>query len=329
MAGGPVVGVPVVCVGEILIDCFAKQRGRDLKSVRQWMPLPGGAPANVACGLVKLGTAAEFVGAVGVDRWGQALAQLLKDLQVGCLGLQHHPMAPTREVYVLIDEAGERSFAGFSAPDPEVFADAHLQGSGLHSGLFGQARYLVLGTLGLAYPDTRQAIEQCVQWVRQGPGRILVDVNWRPMFWAQPAIATAIIHDLLKQVHLLKLSAEEADWLFDTQDPVEIATQLPNLEGVLVTAGARGCRYWLAGHSGWVPGFPVDVEDTTGAGDAFVAGFLHQLCLQGHSCLQDARYARYAVTYASAVGALTTTRPGAIAAQPTGEEVDAFLFLRR
>ncbi|MEM9806697.1 MAG: PfkB family carbohydrate kinase, partial [Cyanobacteria bacterium P01_D01_bin.56] len=113
-------GSPVVCLGEILVDSFWP--GGEQKK----LSLPGGAPANVACGLVKLGTAAEFVGAVGVDFWGQALKQLLQDLHVGSRGLQQHPTAPTREVYVLSDDAGERSFAGFSLPDPAGFADAQL-----------------------------------------------------------------------------------------------------------------------------------------------------------------------------------------------------------
>ncbi|MEO0869261.1 MAG: PfkB family carbohydrate kinase, partial [Cyanobacteria bacterium J06642_11] len=81
-------------------------------------------------------------------------------------------------------------------------------------------------------------------------------------------------------------------------------------------------------NSGEVPGFDVDVEDTTGAGDAFVAGFLHQLCIHGRHYLLDEDGARQVVRYASAVGALTTTRSGAIAGQPTPREVDAFLFLR-
>ena len=143
---------PVVCLGEILVDSFWVG-DQDKK-----MSLPGGAPANVACGLAKLGTSSEFIGAVGVDAWGQALGRLLSDLAVGARGLQRHPTAPTREVYVLIDETGERSFAGFSLPDPAGFADAHLICDRIDHRLFTGAKYLVLGTLGLAYPATRESM---------------------------------------------------------------------------------------------------------------------------------------------------------------------------
>lgn len=314
---------PVVCLGEILVDSFWS--GGQAKK----MSLPGGAPANVACGLTKLGTPAEFIGAVGVDSWGQALTRLLADLGVGARGLQCHPTAPTREVYVLTDAAGERSFAGFSLPDPAGFADAHLICDRIDPHLFKGTKYLVLGTLGLAYPETRESTLQAVEWMQEQNGRVVLDVNWRPMFWENPAKAMGLVMDLLKYVSFLKLSDTEARWLLDTTDPAAIAAQRPYLEGVMVTAGAAGCRYYLGGHSGHVPGFDVDVEDTTGAGDAFVAGFLHQLCVHGRSCLLDADCVYMVVRYASAVAALTTTRAGAIAGQPTPREVDAFLFLRK
>ncbi|NEQ51208.1 MAG: carbohydrate kinase [Leptolyngbya sp. SIO3F4] len=314
---------PVVCLGEILVDSFWS--GAQEKK----LSLPGGAPANVACGLAKLGTSTEFVGAVGIDSWGQALARLLTDLRVGSRGLQKHPTAPTREVYVLIDETGDRSFAGFSLPDPAGFADAHLICDRIDPHLFTGVKYLVLGTLGLAYPETRASILQAVDWIEEQNGRVVLDVNWRPMFWENPAQAMGLVHDLLKHASFLKLSDTESRWLFDTTDPVAIAAQRPYLEGVMVTAGAAGCRYYLSGYSGHVPGFDVDVEDTTGAGDAFVAGFLHQLCKRGRSCLLDAECTHEMIRYASAVAALTTTRAGAIAGQPTPREVDAFLFLQK
>ncbi|MEO0868889.1 MAG: carbohydrate kinase, partial [Cyanobacteria bacterium J06642_11] len=254
---------PVICLGEVLVDSFWSG-GQEKK-----LSLPGGAPANVACGLVKLGTGVEFIGAVGVDAWGQALQRLLQDLQVGSRGLQQHPTAPTREVYVLTDETGERSFAGFSLSEPAGFADAHLICDRIDPLIFKGAKYLVLGTLGLAYPDTRTSMLQAVELIKDQNGHVVLDINWRPMFWENPGQAIGVVNDLVKQASFLKLSDTEAQWLLDTTDPRVIAERLPHLEGVMVTAGAAGCRYFLGGNSGEVPGFDVDVEDTTGAGDAF------------------------------------------------------------
>ena len=83
----------------------------------------------------------------------------------------------------------------------------------------------------------------------------------------------------------------------------------------------------MSENEGKLPAFAVDVEDTTGAGDGFVAGFVRQLCKHGIKNLADREIAKNIVTYASAVGAMTVMKPGAIAAQPTAPEVEAFLYL--
>jgi fructokinase len=315
-------------LGEILFDNLANQAGCSLDQVTSWTPYPGGAPANVACALVKLGTPAGFIGCVGADGPGDTLVELLQAIGVEHSGLQRHPTAPTREIYVLRSLEGDRQFAGFGDRDTAEFADTHLQADQLPISLFQEADFLVLGTLELAYPETRQAIERAIALAEQYYVKLVVDVNWRPMFWADPQAATPMIHEFLKRVDFLKLSVEEAEWLFQTADPGAIAHRLGVLEGVLVTDGERGCAYCLGEQEGKLPAFKVETEDTTGAGDGFVAGFLHQLCQQGIQSFNDPEAAKQIVTYASAVGALTTTRAGAIAAQPTAAEVEAFLYLQ-
>jgi fructokinase len=316
-------------LGEILFDCLADQPGKPLDEVSSWTPYPGGAPANVATSLVKLGTPSAFIGCVGEDAPGAALVDLLQTIGVDSSGIQRHATAPTREIYVLRSETGDRQFAGFGDRDTAEFADTHLKADLLSPDLFEAADFLVLGTLELAYPDSKQAILKALELSEIHYVKILVDVNWRPMFWADPDAAKPIIHDLIKRVDFLKLSAEEAEWLFDTQDPGVIAHRLGEVEGVLITDGERGCAYYLQENEGRLPAFSVEAEDTTGAGDSFVAGFLHQLCQHSLPALSDPDVAKTVITYASAVGALTTIRPGAIAAQPTAAEVEAFLYLQQ
>lgn len=319
----------VLCLGEVLLDYLADQPGKPMEQVMSWTAYPGGAPANVACALAKLGTPSGFVGCVGSDEAGDALVKLLLESGVDGTGIQRHDTAPTRGVYVVRDEAGDRHFAGFGGRPSDAFADTRLQADALPEDLFANADFLVLGTLELAYPESAGAIARALELAEQYFVKILVDVNWRPVFWADPEAARQPIHALIKRVDFLKLSAEEADWLFETRDPAIIAHRLDNLEGVLITDGDKGCAYCLSGNDGRVPAFPVEVEDTTGAGDAFVAGFLHQICQQGIAALANPELARQIVTYASAVGGLTTTRPGAIAAQPSPAEVGAFLYMQQ
>ena len=317
----------VLCFGEILFDLISDQPGRPLEAVTSWTHYPGGAPANVACALVKLGTSAGFVGCIGEDAPGEELVDLLRSIGVDTTGIQRHATAPTREIFVVRTAEGDRIFSGFGDRDTAEFADTHLQAKLLPVDLFANADYLVLGTLELAYPDTRQAIERAIELADQHHVKLLVDVNWRPVFWSDAEVARRTIQAFIKQIDFLKLSAEEADWLFETQDPGVIAHRLGNVEGVLVTDGDRGCAYYLGGNEGKLPAFEIEVEDTTGAGDSFVAGVVHQLCQLGLQALRDPAVARKVVAYASAVGALTTIRPGAIAAQPTAAEVEAFLYL--
>ena len=319
----------VLCLGEVLYDFLADQPGLPLEQVKAWTPYPGGAPANVACGLAKLGTPTGFIGCVGQDTLGTDLVALLQSIGVDSTGIQQHPTAPTRAVYVVRSLTGDRTFAGFGDHDTADFADTHLQADQLPIAQFETADFLVLGTLELAYPDSRAAIDRALQLANQHYVKILVDVNWRPVFWDDEAVAPPLIHALISQADFLKLSEEEAEWLYGTVDPGVIAHRLGSVEGVLVTAGEKGCAYYLSGNEGKIPAFKIEVEDTTGAGDSFVAGLLHQLCQHGLKSLTDPEVAKNIVCYASAMGALTTIRPGAIAAQPTAAEVEAFQYLQQ
>ena len=317
----------VLCLGEILFDCLADKPGVSLEKVESWTAYPGGAPANVACALVKLGTAAGFIGAVGGDELGDSLVEVLEQTGVDITGVQRHPTAPTRQVYVLRNAAGDRSFAGFGQLDAADFADTRLQAAQIPEVLFQNAEFLAIGTLELAYPESREAIERAIELAEQYNVKIIVDINWRPVFWPTSGVAKSRILELLKKVDFVKLSDEEAEWLFATSDAGAITYRLDSVEGVLVTAGDKGCSYCLSQNEGKIPAFKVDVEDTTGAGDGFTAGFLRQLCKQGIKNLADPETAKKIVTYASAVGAMTVMKPGAITAQPTSAEVEAFLYL--
>ena len=315
----------VLCLGEILFDCLADQLGLKLEEVQSWTPYPGGAPANVACALVKLGTPAGFIGAVGEDEPGNSLVKLLQELGVDTTGVQRHPTAPTRQVYVTRDLAGDRTFAGFGKYNTTEFADTRLQAEKLPHSLFQDADFLVLGTLELAYPDSEKAIHRALELAEYYDLKIILDVNWRPVFWQDANIARQKIEQILKRVDFVKLSKEEAEWLFDTNDPGAITYRIDSLEGVLVTDGENGCAYCLAESEGKLPSFSIPVVDTTGAGDSFLAGFIDQILQHGIQSLGNREIAKRIVTYASAVGALTTIKPGAIASQPTTAEVEAFL----
>ena len=314
----------VICMGEMLFDRLSNQLGKPLETVKSWTDYPGGAPANTACGLVKLGISTAFIGCVGEDKSGEQLVELLTKTGVDITGVQRHSSAPTRIIYVVRDEKGDRSFAGFGERKTTEFADTYLQSEQLPKDLFKTAKFLVLGTLELACQPSQDAILTALKLAKNYKVKLFFDVNWRPMFWQDPDQAIKLILKFIQNADFLKLTDEEAELLFNTIDPKVIAQQL-KIQGVLVTAGERGCAYYLAGNYGKIPAFSVTVEDTTGAGDSFTAGIIYQFCKLGIESINNSQIAKKIVIFASAVGALTTTKPGAIAAQPTLTEVETFL----
>ncbi len=316
----------VICVGEALIDLLANQLGVPLAEVTSWTPYPGGAPTNVASGLVKLGTPTALIGCLGNDEVGTNLSNLLTEIGVDLAGLQHHPTAPTRQIYVTRASDGDRTFAGFIDNIPtERFADAFLAANRLDESLFANAQLLAIGTISLAYPDSYRATYRALELAHKYQLQVFVDVNWRAMFWADLNRAKVEIYEVLERADFIKMADDEAEWLYGSIDPRSIRDRLPNCQGIFITAGAKGCEYSLAAQVGFVPSFNVPAIDTTGAGDSFVAACIDRLVRLGTDGITTAEIAANLVRYAAAAGAITTLKPGAIDAQPTDADVVRFL----
>ncbi|MEO0986536.1 MAG: carbohydrate kinase [Cyanobacteria bacterium J06639_14] len=314
----------IICLGECLIDRLFEIGQNPHNALEKWIDYPGGAPANVATAIAKLGTPTRMVSCLGKDDLGDWLVQVVEAQGVHCQ-IQQVADAPTRVVLVERDETGNRQFVGFNNPDPSAFADAYLAPEWIDGIDFTGVEYLVMGTLGLAYPTTARAMKLARDKAQQVRTKIVIDLNWRPVFWPDEAIAPKTIRTFLQAADLLKLSLEEAQWLLDTDSTAEICQQFPNLQAVLLTDGGNGSTCATRHHRVSLPAFAVDSIDTTGAGDAFLAGILHQLCQKGWDSLQATDKIEEILRYASAVGALTTLKPGAIAAQPTPQDIDQFL----
>lgn len=330
----------VLCLGEILIDCL-----RDAGA--GWTPEPGGAPANVACALATLGVPVGLIGAIGDDAAGRSLLALLEAKGVDVSMVSQREAVPTRHVYVERDGGGDRRFVGFGTGDrgdpgetavisSADFADAQIEVTQVKPAAIVRAEWLVTGTLGLAMPTTAKAIRQAVGMAKQSLTSVLIDVNWRSVFWAdfdglrpgfdQPETPRDRILRFLTQADWLKFSDEDARFLLGTDDVAEVAARFPGAQGVIVTRGDRGCGYQVGALSGEVAGFAVEAIDTTGAGDCFVAAFLARWCDLGEAILAgDGVALQEVMRYACAAGALTTLGVGAIGAQPTAAEVAALL----
>ncbi len=98
----------VICLGEVLFDLLVNESGVSSEDVKSWSPLPGGAPVNVACTLATMGDRSRFIGCEGNDDAGLKLVAKLANEGVDLTEIQHHPTAPTRQVYVVSTRDGDR-----------------------------------------------------------------------------------------------------------------------------------------------------------------------------------------------------------------------------
>ncbi|CAK6688372.1 carbohydrate kinase [Synechococcus sp. BA-124 BA4] len=319
----------VLCFGEALVDRLGPPGGDPATDLPVEDCL-GGAPANVACALARLGTGSALLGRLGEDAIGAAFRELFTSRGVDIRAVQWDPVRPSRTVLVRRDSAGDRSFGGFAGEQGDGFADQALEASALAGPLeelLAAARWLLVGTIPLASDASAAALHLAQARAEAAGIPLALDVNWRPTFWScSPDQALDVIRPLLAGAALIKVSAEEADWIAGSRDPRRISASLPHGPAVLITDGPGALSWWLGGQAGRLEAYRVPVVDTTGAGDAFLAGLLHRLC-QDPELLGSGSGERVmdAMRFASACGALVCQGAGAIEPQPTQAQVLAFL----
>ena len=312
----------VISHGEMLIDFVSTVNGVSLIEAPSFLKAPGGAPANVAVGLARLGVSAGFMGQVGDDAFGHFLAQTLRENNVDVAALRFSREARTMLAFVSLRVDGERDFMFYRHPSADMlYSVADVDVDYIRS-----ARAFHFGTISLISEPARSATLQAVKMAREADLLISFDPNLRLNLWPDADAARAAMRSGWSLAHVIKVSEEELEFLSQTADLTEAARKLwhDDLRVLIITRGKAGCRYVTAAFNGEVAGFSVAVTDTTGAGDGFVAGLLKGLLAQPDAHLDKDRL-RVICRYANAVGALTTTRRGAIPALPTAEQVEAFL----
>lgn len=283
-------GPEILCVGELLWDALPE--GLFL----------GGAPFNVACHLRAAGALVSMVSRVGTDRLGEEALRRAARYGVGVDLVQVDDTLPTGFVRVMVDDAGGPTY---DIVEPAAW-DAIAPSAAL-AGRAQAARAIVFGSLAQRHATSRHTIERLLE----SSALKAFDVNLRP-----PYDDREIVQRSLTQADVVKLSEPEmrqvADWFDLGSDQRHAAAALAesfDCSVVCVTRGSEGAALWREGQWTERPGFKVEVRDTVGAGDAFLAVLLTGLLSDGESgaILQNANL----------IGAYVATQFGALPSDQT------------
>jgi len=296
----------VVAFGEMLIDFEAA----------------GGAPANVAAGLARLGVSSAFMGMVGDDPFGAFLADALVGVGVDVSTVRFSSEARTALAFVSLREDGEREFLFYRSPS----ADMLMRPEDVDSGAIRAARVFHFGSISLIADPSRASTLHAVRGAREAGLLVTYDPNLRLALWPDAEAARQGMRLGLAEADVVKIGDEELAFLTGCNDPVAAARSIwtTRTRLIAITRGKAGCLWLTASAQGAVPGFAVVTVDATGAGDAFTAGLISGL-VRTQGIPQNPSEIDQICRFANAVGALTTTGRGAIPSLPARAAVNAFL----
>ncbi|HCJ8913362.1 TPA: aminoimidazole riboside kinase [Escherichia coli] len=297
-------------LGDAVVDLLPESDGRLL-------PCPGGAPANVAVGIARLGGTSGFIGRVGDDPFGALMQRTLLTEGVDITYLKQDEWHRTSTVLVDLNDQGERSFTFMVRPSADLF----LETTDLPCWRHGE--WLHLCSIALSAEPSRTSAFTAMTANRHAGGFVSFDPNIREDLWQDEHLLRLCLRQALQLADVVKLSEEE--WRLisgKTQNDRDICALAKEYEiaMLLVTKGAEGVVVCYRGQVHHFAGMSVNCVDSTGAGDAFVAGLLTGLSSTGLST--DEREMRRIIDLAQRCGALAVTAKGAMTALPCRQELE-------
>jgi ribokinase len=259
----------VVAVGDANVDIIAHfpaypNKGEDALA-RSTEIHCGGSAANTAIALARMGINVSLISRVGPDSWALKVLSCLNEAGVDPQGLQRDPVTMTGLMYVIVTPDGERTIFG------DRGANVRTDPSQIRAEEIHQARVLHLSGYALLAEPQRSAALQAFETARQNGLSVTLDPGM-----SLPHVALQDLQALLPAVHILLPSLTEAQQLTGQREPQACAQALlaAGVQVVALKLGQDGCLVYSASGPLRVPGFAVDTLDSTGAGDAFAAGFI-------------------------------------------------------
>lgn len=280
----------MICFGEILWDMLPE--GKVL----------GGAPLNVLYHAQKQGMEGHMITAIGKDKLGEGIKDICSDLDLSLELIQEHDAFKTGVAAVSLDANGS---ASYELVKPVAYD--HILEQAIQDGYILKCDAFVFGSLANRDVTTRSTLIKLLNKLKENKDcKIVFDINLRP-----PHYDLKVISDLMKFADILKLNEDELNEVAsyhqlkgDYEELMNGLLRQFSLEAVVCTRGAEGALYIDKNRSAQVPGKKIDLVDTVGSGDAFLAAFVH-------SYLQNAPI-ESTLEKANNLGAFVASKRGAI-----------------
>lgn len=305
-------------IGEALIDFTAQECGA-LENVVRFRKNAGGAPANVAVCVSKLGGNACVITKLGLDAFGNFLVKTLQDGGVDTRYIFRTDRANTALAFVSLDEKGERDFSFYRNPS----ADMLLSADDVETVKFQKSDILHFCSVDLCDAPVKAAHDRAICNARAAGALISFDPNLRYSLWHSRDALLQTVKAYLPLADIIKVSTEELLDITGISDEETAVRTLfsGEVKLVIVTDGKRGATAYTQGVKVSSPAdMSKKVADTTGAGDSFIGTVLCQILEIGYLPAGEAQLKRILDNANRAAGCVVS-REGAIPAMPTRDEV--------
>jgi len=311
----------IVSFGELLIDFVALEMGVLVGDASGFVKAPGGAPANVAVAVARLGYDSAFMGQVGDDPFGHHLAEILAAESVNIDGLTFSQEARTALAFVSNTDDGDRSFMFYRHPS----ADMLMTPDDVNTDVIDDSEIFHFGSITMIHEPSKSATLKAVQYAVDNGKFVSYDPNLRLPLWGSEAEAKTGMLEGFQYANFVKISEDEL--IFLTGGTNVESLWHDRMDMLCVTYGHNGAVIHLKdGTTIKHSGYAVRATDTTGAGDSFVAGILIGILDHRDDYVE---HLADILDFANGIGALTTRQKGAIPSLPSMEQVKAFLSERK
>lgn len=310
----------VLTIGEALIDFIGEDRGKRLMDTESFKRTCGGAPANVAAAVARLGGKSAIITQLGEDAFGDYIQETLKNNGVDTLYIQRTKAANTSLAFVSVRADGNRDFEFYRNPG----ADMLLDPKSIKEEWFYTCFVLHFCSVSLVEGPMKQSHIRAIELAKRNKALISFDFNIRENLWESKEKCVSAIHEFLNYADILKISDEESAAVFGTKDPVYEALKTAKL--VLYSKGAGGSVLATKKYSVSAEALNVDVADTTGAGDSAIGALLYCLAadkvtdLDSLSKQKLEEYIKFINFYSN----YSVTKKGAIDSYATYEDLKRF-----